>query len=161
METSDPWWGKNHVLTCGRVIRGARKGLLGLLQSNFDMANMNAQDRLHAAQRAVREGRYAEALSEFVWFHEHALEGLPSIYGVRLSFALSYWAHLAEVYPKARVVLEQIRDKKADAVLSPSADRALFHDVVAINRVLGCEQNTHTLFVANRRKSGFARGGER
>jgi hypothetical protein len=50
------------------------------------------------------------------------------------------------VYPKARVVLEQIRDKKADAVLSRSADRALFHDVVAKNRVLGCEQNTHTLF---------------
>jgi menaquinone-dependent protoporphyrinogen IX oxidase len=69
------------------------------------MANMNAQDRLHAAQRAVREGRYEEALSEFVRFHEHALEELPSLYGVRLSFALSYWAHLAEVYPKARVVL--------------------------------------------------------
>jgi hypothetical protein len=94
---------------------------------------------LHVAQRAVKEGCYEEALSEFVWFHEHALEELPSLYGVRLSFALSYWAQLAEVYPKARVVLEQIRDKKADAVLSPSADRALFHDVVAINRVLGCE----------------------
>jgi len=60
------------------------------------------QKYLSDTQQMVREGRYQEALERFVWFHDHALEHEPSaMYGVRLSFALSYWKSLGDVYPPA------------------------------------------------------------
>jgi len=108
---------------------------------------MNASDRLHAAHRAVSEGQFEEALDEYVWFHEHALEEEPALYGVRLSFALAYWIELADAYPRARQVLEEIRDRKTAALLRGEGNRRLFHDVESINENLGCTSNTYSLFV--------------
>ena len=50
---------------------------------------MDAWARHHAAGALTRQGRYEEALHEFQRFHEHALEEMPSLAGVRLSYALS------------------------------------------------------------------------
>jgi len=108
---------------------------------------MNASDRLNTAHAAACEGRHEEALREYVWFHNHALDEQPSLYGVRLSFALSYWMELSENYPKAKDVLVEIRDKKSAVLLGGKADRELFHDVISINDVLGCPEDTHSLFV--------------
>lgn len=94
---------------------------------------MNADERLNAGQTAAREGRFAEALSEYIWFHEHALEERPSLYGVRLSFALAYWLDLAEQYPAALVSLQNIRDQKTKRLAEGARDRELFIDVSAIN----------------------------
>src|SRR4051812_29867743 len=63
---------------------------------------MNASERLHSGRTATHEGRFEEALSQFIWFHEHSLEEDRAYLGVRLSFALSYWMELAERYPPAR-----------------------------------------------------------
>ncbi len=92
------------------------------------------------------EGRHEEALLEYVWFHEHALTEQAGLYGVRLSFALAYWMELAALYPKARLVLEQIRDRKTDALLSNSENRHVFHDIAAINDHLLEHGKTHALF---------------
>lgn len=108
---------------------------------------MTASDRLNAAHQAALEGRYEEALNEYVWFHNHALEEQPALYGVRLSFALGYWMELSENFPKAKDVLVEIRDKKAAALLDGKGDRELFHDVISINEALGCPVDTHALFV--------------
>ncbi len=108
---------------------------------------MTASDRLNSARQATVEGRYEEALSEFVWFHDHALEEEPALYGVRLSFALMYWMELAEAYPKAKLVLEEIRDRKTDALIHGEGNRETFHDVEAINEALGCTALTYSLFV--------------
>ncbi|ATQ77529.1 hypothetical protein CR152_25770 [Massilia violaceinigra] len=70
---------------------------------------MNAQERLLKADEAAREGRHEVASQEFIWFHHHALDEEPSLYGVRLFFAPSYWNELGQVYPKALDALHAIR----------------------------------------------------
>ena len=108
---------------------------------------MDPRDRLHAGQLASREGRYEEALREFVWFHDHSLEHRPSLYGVRLSFAIAYWTDLAEVYPPARGKLEEIRDRKTATLARGEGDQDLFHDVESINQALSDEDKTYRLFL--------------
>ena len=108
---------------------------------------MTASDRLNSARQATVEGRYEDALAEFVWFHDHALEEDAALYGVRLSFALAYWMELAEVYPIAKQVLIETRDRKATALIHGEGNRDTFHDVDSINEALGCSAHTYTLFV--------------
>lgn len=108
---------------------------------------MKAEDRYHAAQAAAAAGRYEEALREHIWFHDHALEEQPSLYGVRLSYALSDWVELANLYPPALVALQTIRDEKSDRLDRGDGDRRLFHDVRAINEQLDQQGLTYELFV--------------
>lgn len=96
----------------------------------------------------VREGRHEEALREFQWFHEHALEERPSLYGVRLSFALSAWAELGAVYPPARQALDGVRARDTALLLAGQGGFHLFHDVASINETLGEQERTHALFAS-------------
>lgn len=108
---------------------------------------MNAQERLYAGQLAAIDGKHEEALKHFVWFHDHSLEVEPALYGVRLSFALSYWKDLGESYPKALRALRRKRDEKSRFLLGGIGDRRMFHDVEAINDTCGELKKTHVLFV--------------
>ena len=67
---------------------------------------------LNKTKQLVRQRHYQEALKRHVWFHEHAIEHDPGMSGVRLSFALSAWRDLAEVYPPAKKALVDTRDRK-------------------------------------------------
>jgi hypothetical protein len=109
---------------------------------------MTAQERLHAAHLAALEGKHEAALSEYVWFHHHALAERRSLYGVRLSFALSHWMELTAVYPPALAALREIRDDKTRRLTAGELDRELFHDVEAINQYLGASNETAQLFEA-------------
>jgi hypothetical protein len=109
---------------------------------------MDPRDRLQRGQEAAAAGRYEDALRDYIWFHEHALEHRPSLYGVRLSFALWYWIELANDYPEARTALERIRDEKTTRLLNGESNRELFHDVESINERLGKEEATYELFAA-------------
>jgi hypothetical protein len=109
---------------------------------------MDPRVRLQRGQEAAAAGRYEAALRDYIWFHEHALEHRPSLYGVRLSFALWYWMELAKEYPKARSALERIRDEKTERLLNGEATRDLFHDVESINESLESDQATYELFAA-------------
>lgn len=108
---------------------------------------MNAKERYKNAQEAAREGRYEEALREHIWFHDHALEEQPSLYGVRLSYALADWVDLGKVYPPALAALRAIRDAKTVRLQNGDGDRASFHDVESINECLMEHEATHQLFV--------------
>jgi hypothetical protein len=108
---------------------------------------MDPRVRLENGQKAAREGRFEDALNEYIWFHEHALEHDQGYYGVRLSFALGFWMELADSYPAAKDKILEIRDRKAALLASGNGNRALFHDVEAINEFLGEEKNTYDLFV--------------
>lgn len=108
---------------------------------------MDPRERLKNARTAAAEGRYEEALREHIWFHEHALDHEPALYGVRLSFALADWIDLSKVYPEARLALEQMRDRKVAKLLRGEGDRATFHDVTRMNEFLDCEHATANLFV--------------
>jgi len=83
---------------------------------------------------APRTHKKEEALERFIWFHEHALEHDQSMYGVRLSFALSYWKSLGESYPPAQKALVKTRDDKAKLIREGRGSKNLFHDVMALNR---------------------------
>ena len=71
-----------------------------------------------------------------------------SLAGVRLSYAISEWIDLGEVYPPARRALESVRDTKAESLMQGTYDASLFHDVASINRALGQVERTRDLFRA-------------
>jgi hypothetical protein len=105
-----------------------------------------ADDALEAAQKLTAEGKYDEALQKHVWYHKHALDVDRAQYGVRLSFALMYWAELGKKYPPALKALREIRDEDAARLKSGEQNRELFHDIVAINEELGDSAITVELF---------------
>lgn len=107
---------------------------------------MNPIDRLRAAELATEQGRHAEALEGFLWFHHHALAERPSLSGVRLSFALASWLDLAHDYPPAMAAFQQLRDDNTARIRAGALDWDLFHEVVAFNEALGEEDLTHRLF---------------
>jgi hypothetical protein len=101
---------------------------------------------LSDTQDLVKQEKYQEALTRFIWFHEHSLEHEPGMYGVRLSFALSYWKSLGDKYPPAHDAMVEVRDRKTTLLLSGKVKPALFHDVVALNRTLEEDHQTVELF---------------
>ena len=109
----------------------------------------NAQDMqkyLADTKEMVRNGKYKEALERDIWFHDHALEHSKGMAGVRLSFALGDWKSLADIYPPAMVALKDTRDKKTRLLINHQGSPDLFKDVAAINRTLGENAKTITLF---------------
>ncbi len=116
-------------------------------QAEAALVELDAHKRLREAQQAAIEGRHAEALRGYEWFHRNALRHQRSLYGVRLSFALWYWVELGKVYPKARRSLERIRRYKTAALRDGRGDRETFHDVVSINDHLDKQRDTYRLFV--------------
>jgi hypothetical protein len=108
---------------------------------------MRPSERLTQAHQAARDGDYAFALSEYVWYHEHALETEPSQGGVRMSYALAYWMELGAQYPAAIQALEDILARKTAVLRAGAGDWQLFDDVVAIGERLGRERATYELFL--------------
>lgn len=101
---------------------------------------------LNEAQALRVQGKYEEALQKHLWFHENALKSNPAMSGVRLSFALSYWVELGEMYPKAREALIAIRDKNVKTISEGGGTFELFHDVSSINGYLEQRPSTVELF---------------
>jgi hypothetical protein len=96
-----------------------------------------ADEALEQAQQLAAQGKFEEALAKHIWYHDHALEFDPAAYGVRLSFALSYWVELGKKYPKALEALKGIRDAKTSRLVGGENNRSLFHDIVSINEYVG------------------------
>jgi hypothetical protein len=109
---------------------------------------MTPIERLDVARAAAMQGRHADALRGFIWFHHNALAEDPALRGVRLSFALADWTELGKVYPEALLALEEIRDEKAAALLRGEASLAEFRDVAAINERLESTSSTYQLYIA-------------
>src|SRR5258708_507286 len=83
------------------------------LTSSFGQTytSVDVQRALEDAERFQREGKYAQSLERHIWYHQNALKYAPAQSGVRLSFALSDWAELGKVYPKALAALRSTRDE--------------------------------------------------
>jgi hypothetical protein len=86
-------------------------------------SNPNPDAILQAAQADSSAGRYREALAKHIWFRDNALKYEPAESGVRDSFALSYWAALAEKYPPAMKKLKAIREQAIKQLQEPNAGR--------------------------------------
>ena len=116
--------------------------LMGALSTHGE----DMQKYLSDTQDLIHQEKYQEALDRLVWFHDHALEHDPAMYGVRLSFALGYWKQLGDVYPPALEALKKTRDDKTALLENQKGNRKLFHDVMALNRTLGEDGRTVDLF---------------
>ena len=110
--------------------------------------NPNPQAILQEARADTRAKRFEVALAKHVWFHEKALTVEPSLYGVRLSFALSYWLELADEYPPALAKLKEIRDRARADVMAGKNIRESFHDMVSLNKHLDEDRLTSEVFIA-------------
>jgi hypothetical protein len=102
---------------------------------------------LNEAQADARAKRHADALAKHLWFHHNALKYQPSLYGVRLSFALGSWLDLGKQYPPALQALKEVRDRTGARLRDGKSSRGDFHDFSSINEVLGEEHTTAELFV--------------
>jgi hypothetical protein len=120
--------------------------IAGLLSICICMAEDDPGRALEDARRLAQEGDYEGALAKHVWFHENALKINSGYYGVRLSFALTYWIELGSKYPKALEKLKSIRDEKMATFARGEGTRPLFHDIESINESLGEKSATVDLF---------------
>lgn len=101
---------------------------------------------LSQTETLARQGKHAEALERFIWFHENVLQHDESMSGVRLSFALIYWDKLAEKYPPARNAMLEIRDRTTRRLLESGGNFTLFQEAAALNRTLKDDAGTIHLF---------------
>ncbi|MCD4652586.1 hypothetical protein K8T06_01470 [bacterium] len=108
--------------------------------------NIDPRDVLDEAQELAKDGKYEEALQKHIWFHNHALEYDKALYGVRLSYALSYWVELGKKYPKAKEELIKIRDTITQPLIDGNGNKGLFNELDAINDSIDDNENTLRLF---------------
>ncbi|MDA3897634.1 MAG: hypothetical protein PF482_15980 [Desulfobacteraceae bacterium] len=101
---------------------------------------------LARARKYYQQGNYEKALQDHIWFHDNALKYKPSLYGVRLSFALLDWIELGRKFPKAHNALIDIRNRKADLIKKKRGTLELFHDVQSINTYLNESAKTVVLY---------------
>lgn len=100
---------------------------------------MQPREVLKKARDAAKSGLYEEALENYEYFFDHALDEDPSsFYGVRLSYCLDEWAELGKKYPEARNRLEAKRDESI-SLLQTTRSPERFHDYVAICDYLDCK----------------------
>jgi hypothetical protein len=97
---------------------------------------------LDSAVADTRDGSHADALAKLLWFHHNALRYGAGLSGVRLSFALSYWLRLADLYSPARAAFLRTRDEAEAAFAADPTNFDLFHDLAYMNRYLGDEVRT-------------------
>lgn len=113
---------------------------------------------LDEAEADAGAKRYENALAKHVWYHENALKIEPAQYGVRLSFALSAWVKLGELYPPALEKLRSVRDKDESSIREGEISEGLFHELAAISEYLGEDTKTTQLFVwLDQNKPDFAK----
>lgn len=111
--------------------------------------NPDPQVILQEARTDAMEKRYEDALAKHLWFHRNALKLEPGLYGVRLSFALSYWEKLGRDYPPALAKLKSIREDARKSVIEQDSKEArqAFHEFKAISQTLNEDSETNALFV--------------
>ena len=108
--------------------------------------NQSCSDVLQAADADRRDGRFYESLQKFEWFFENSRyeRGMG---GVRLSFALGYWMELATIYQPAMKAFLTLRDRTTDRCRKSVGDFNAFHELSALNRYLGDDERTVSLFL--------------
>lgn len=102
---------------------------------------------LNEARADAFAKRYETALAKHLWFHNNALKYKRSFYGVRLSFALSYWVELGEKYPPALDELKKVRNSACAKVKKETSPYQHFHDCSSINQYLNEPNLTIDTFI--------------
>lgn len=88
-------------------------------------------DDLSKIDQLMSEKKYTEALAAHQKYFKDS-KG-TSYSGVRLSFGLSSWAELGEVYPPAHMALAQMATKRKNIIYAGNADFDVFQEYTSIN----------------------------
>ena len=99
------------------------------------------------AREDADQGHFDQALSKHIWFHTQVLAIDRTYYGVRRSYAISFWAELGEVYPPARSALQDFAARDAASIRGGSSDIERFRDFAAISLALGEHEAIADLFI--------------
>jgi RNA polymerase sigma factor (sigma-70 family) len=112
--------------------------------------NPDPQQILYQAQADATAGRYKDALAKHIWYRNNALRYQPAQVGVRDSFALMYWATLAEKYPPAMKRLKAIHDQAVrdlhDSRTAPKDAMTAYIVAISVNNGLHDGTNSVELF---------------
>lgn len=107
----------------------------------------NPMDRQSRADKFVTEGKYAEALEDYLWCYDEGAKQSPSYVGVRSSFLLNQLASLAEKFPPAREALLSRRDAMETALLSSTSPSGMAgFELIQLNKSLGQPERTLSFF---------------
>jgi hypothetical protein len=99
-----------------------------------------------AARAAQKAGDHEAALLGVSWPHRKALRQKESLSAVRLSFALSDWVRLGEVYEPARGLHDATLRSGTERLLAGRGSWALFAEVAAMYEHLDQSQEVIELF---------------
>lgn len=103
-----------------------------------------ARERL--ADALARHGDPAAALRHYRWCIEVGLQKQISYAAARRRLVMNSLVQLGEPYAPARQAAEEIRDKMEAALLGGEDNANLARDLAALNRALGDESRTLSLF---------------
>jgi hypothetical protein len=127
--------------SCLRSLLVGASLLMAACSSKTESGPVDFQLYMKETEATIAAGKYSEALDRCLWFHEHSRTA-SGMGGVRLSFALSDWKKLADLYPPAQEAMVKTRDDTMAKLETGGADAALFQDLAALNRTLNQEQAT-------------------
>lgn len=103
--------------------------------------------RQTAADNQVKEGKFAEALKNYLWCYDEGTKHSPSYSGVRDSFLLMQMASLAAKYPPAREALIARREAVETSLLANTSGNPMASfSLVQLNQYLGEPDRTLSLF---------------
>jgi hypothetical protein len=113
--------------------------------------NADAQAILHSALDDRIAKRYDDALRKHLWFRTKGAKGPMA--GVRNTFALGWFAELAEAHPPAKKALLKLRDEAEAKVRKGEDLESAFADYAAINRELDDPLKTASTFMQLEKRS--------
>jgi hypothetical protein len=100
---------------------------------------------LEEARQLAEDGKYDEALQKHLYYHENSLKDFTQT-GVRLSFALSYWAELGKKHPPALEALLQQQKKMVALFEAGKADPMQITEIIAIHTALNKKADNIAFF---------------
>jgi hypothetical protein len=116
-------------------------------QPDDESVSKDPMTRQSAGDALVKEGKFAEALENYLWCYDEGTKHSPSYVGVRNSFLLMQIAALGAKYPPARDALISRRDGIEAALLANKAgDPMAPFTLVQLNQNLGDSGRTLSLF---------------
>jgi hypothetical protein len=113
------------------------KEILASLPRFIPEAPIDLQQLSSNARDDMRNNNYPMALAKRVWFHQHALEVDKHYVGVRLSFSLSDWVELGNIYPPAKTLLRYVANyAKRSLMDDPQDSFSLVQEYLSLNWAL-------------------------
>jgi hypothetical protein len=102
-------------------------------------------DILQEAREACASKHYSLSLEKYRWFFDNALKIKKSYYGVRLSYCLSEWADLGNVYSPALEKLTLLKESALKEFRNTNS-HCQFHEYESICNALGCPEEPVKVF---------------